>query len=340
MKRFELCAARICVAIIVLTVTSPVLAEWKPSMPVKFIVMAGKGGGADKAVRFIAKAAAKHKLLSVPFEIENISGNSGGDAMVALKRRAGDNHTLMFTLNSFYTTPVRQPKLGIDISTFTPIGRMAEDAFVLWVNTKRKDINSMAQFIEAVRQRGKKWVMAGTGTGSEDNLLTDFLNATYGLQMTYRPLKGGGAVAKQLVNNQADSTVNNPSEQHAYFLDGKTKPIVAFTPKRLKAYLKAPALRETSMSFFYFMQRSVVGPAGMSEQAVRFYEAMFRKLFNTAEWQGYRTKNSLRGPFLTGDALRKYWSTEREKHRRWLMAIDLMALAGQDAGGSFSGKFE
>ena len=33
---------------------SPVtLSAWEPKKPVEFIVMAGKGGGADKAVRFM-----------------------------------------------------------------------------------------------------------------------------------------------------------------------------------------------------------------------------------------------------------------------------------------------
>ena len=38
----------------------------------------------------------------------------------------------MVTLNSFFTTPLRQPGLNIDIMKFAPVGRMAEDTFLLW----------------------------------------------------------------------------------------------------------------------------------------------------------------------------------------------------------------
>ena len=100
-------------------------AQWKPTKPITFIVMAGKGGGADKAVRFLAKTMTERNLVDVAISPVNITGGSGAKAMTELKRRTGDDHAIMFTLNSFYTTPIRKPELAIDIGTFSPIARMA-----------------------------------------------------------------------------------------------------------------------------------------------------------------------------------------------------------------------
>ncbi len=94
----------------------------------------------------------------------------------------------------------------------------------------------MNEFISAVKAKGRNWIMAGTGTASEDNLLTDVLNATYGLQITYKPFKGGGRVAKELATKNANSTVNNPAEQEDHHKQGKTRPIAAFTPERLEIF--------------------------------------------------------------------------------------------------------
>jgi tripartite-type tricarboxylate transporter receptor subunit TctC len=56
----------------------PVLGyAWEPQKPVEFVVMAGKGGGADKAVRFIQSIIASEKLASVPFTPVNKPGGSG-----------------------------------------------------------------------------------------------------------------------------------------------------------------------------------------------------------------------------------------------------------------------
>jgi putative tricarboxylic transport membrane protein len=302
------------------------LAEFEPQKPIEFVVMAGKGGGADKIVRFFQSVIAKHDLAPVPVTPVNKPGGSGAEALVYLKGKTGDNHTIMFTLNSFYTTPLRQPALGVDIATFTPIARMAEDTFLLWVNSDRKDINSVSDFVKAAKAKGSDWIMAGTGRASEDNLLTDFLNTAYDLNMKYVPYKGGGKVAVELAGNNADSTVNNPSEQLGFYQAGKTKPIAAFTPDRLAMFKNTPTFRERGQDMVYFMQRSVVGAPGMSADAAAYYTGLFKKVFESDEWQKYREDKSLQGDLLTGKDLMDYWLHERDVHKT--MLIKMGAIKG------------
>ncbi len=309
-----------------LGMTSAALAEFQPQKPITFVVMAGKGGGADKAVRLMQTIIAKNKMAPVPVTPINKPGGTGAEALVYMNGKKGDNHTIMFTLNSFYTTPLRQPALGIDITTFTPIARMAEDTFLLWVNSDRKDINNVADFVKAAKAKGSDWIMAGTGKASEDNLLTDFLNTAYGLKMKYVPYKGGGKVAKELAGNNADSTVNNPSEQLGFFAAGTTKPLAAFTPKRLPMFKDTPTFSELGKDMVYFMQRTVVGAPGMSADAEAYYVDLFTRVFNSAEWQKYRTKKSLQGDLLTGPKLMDYWKEEREIHKN--MLIKMGAIPG------------
>ena len=310
------------VGVSVLLAGLPVIAQaWTPKKPVEFVIMAGKGGGADKAVRLMQAIIASDNMAPVPFTPVNKPGGSGAEALVYMKGKDGDNHTIMFTLNSFYTTPLRQPKLGVDITTFTPVARMAEDTFLLWVNSDRKDINNVADFVKAAKAKGNNWIMAGTGKNSEDNLLTDFLNKAYGLEMKYVPYKGGGKVAKELAGNNADSTVNNPSEQLGFYEAGTTKALAAFTPKRLPLFPDAPTFNELGKDFVYFMQRTVVGAPGMSAEAKAYYTDLFTKVFNSDKWQGYRTKKSLQGDLLTGSALMDYWKTERDIHRVMLQEM-------------------
>ncbi len=309
-----------------LGMASTALAEFQPQKPITFVVMAGKGGGADKAVRLMQTIIAKNKMAPVPVTPINKPGGTGAEALVYMKGKTGDNHTIMFTLNSFYTTPLRQPALGVDITTFTPVARMAEDTFLLWVNSDRKDINNVADFVKAAKAKGNDWIMAGTGKASEDNLLTDFLNTAYGLDMKYVPYKGGGKVAKELAGNNADSTVNNPSEQLGFYEAGTTKALAAFTPKRLPLFPDAPTFRELGKVMVYFMQRTVVGAPGMSADAKAYYVDLFTRVFNSAEWQKYRTKKSLQGDLLTGQKLMDYWKNEREIHKN--MLIKMGAIPG------------
>jgi tripartite-type tricarboxylate transporter receptor subunit TctC len=136
--------------------------------------------------------------------------------------------------------------------------------------------------------------------------------------MKYIPYKGGGKVAATLAGKNCDSTVNNPSEQIGFFQAGNTRPLAAFTPERLPMFPDVPTFKELGKDLVYFMQRSVVGAPGMSKEAAKYYQELFKTVYDSAEWQDYMKKKSLQGEFMTGDALVNYWKRERQIHEDML----------------------
>ena len=297
-------------------VASPAIA-WQPNKPIDFIIMAGKGGGADKMARLMQGIVEKESLAERPLVPVNKSGGSGAEALMAAKSASDPDHTIMVTLNSFYTTPLRQPGLEVDVLTFAPVARMAEDTFLLWVHADT-GITTFEQWLDVAREQGSKWVMGGTGSNSEDNIITDFLNTNYGLSMKYIPYKGGGAVAKDVAGKQINSSVNNPSEAIGFWQSGDMVPLVAFTNERLPMFPEVPTLREKGGEFSYFMQRSVVGAPGMSEEARAYYTELFTKVYNSEDWQAYKSKKSLMGDLMSGDQLSDYWRNQRDNHEQIL----------------------
>ena len=235
------CVAALATGTVAPGVTVAARADWAPTKPVEFLVMAGRGGGADKIARFIAGLVEKHKLFPFEAKVVNMPGQSGGEALSHLKKQAGNDHLLIFTLNSFFTVPLTQPSLGIDILAFTPIGRLGLDPFLLWVHADRTQIASIGDFAKAVKSAGK-WTMAGTGSMQEDELLTILLNSAFALDMKYQPLGGGGEVARSLADGFVQSTVNNPGEIHD--VARRVKPIAAFTKERLPQYANTPTFWE------------------------------------------------------------------------------------------------
>ncbi len=311
---------------VILTATSFALSgvtgivnAWEPNKPIDFIIMAGKGGGADKMARLMQAIVEKENLSNRPLIPTNKSGGSGAEALVAAKSATDPNHTIMVTLNSFYTTPLRQPGLGIDVMTFAPVARMAEDTFCLWVH-KDSGITTFEEFLSKAKAAGNGWVMGGTGKNSEDNIITDHLNDAYGLSIKYIPYKGGGAVAKDVAGKQINSSVNNPSEALGFYESGDMVPLVAFTNERLPMFPDLPTLKEKNSDFTYYMQRSVVGAPGMSSDAEAYFTDLFTKVYQSADWQAYKKKKSLMGDFMSGDELSSYWKVQRDLHEVILKA--------------------
>ncbi len=292
---------------------------FEPTKPIDFIIMAGKGGGADKMARLMQSIVESNDLAGRPLVPTNKSGGSGAEALVAMKSAADPDHTIMVTLNSFFTTPLRQPGLEVDIMTFAPVGRMAEDTFVLWVH-KDEGISTFEEFLAEARARGSGWVMGGTGSAQEDEIITNYLNDSFGLDIKYIPYKGGGAVAKDLAGKQINSSVNNPSEALGFYESGDVVPLVAFTDERLPMFPDVPTLREAGSDFAYYMQRSVVGAPGMSDDALAYYTGLFQQVYDSPEWTKYKTDKSLLGEFTSGDDLAAYWDVQRGRHETILKA--------------------
>lgn len=294
---------------------------WQPRKPIDFVIMAGPGGGADQIARFIQSVAEKKDLTRRPLVPNNKGGGSGAEALIHVSTTNDPDHTILVTLNSFFTTPLRQPNLGIDIQTFTPIAMMGVDPFVLWMH-KDSGITTFDQFVEQVKSMNGEFVMGGTGAGQEDSIVIAYLAGAYGLDIKYIPYDGGGAVAKDLAGKQIMATVNNPAEAKGFYEAGDFVPLVAFSDERLPAYPDVPTLKELGQDFSYYNQRAVVGAPGMSDEAAAYYRDVFTKIYESEEWQGYLVSESLSPLWMDADQQRAYWSLQIENHKKLLAALE------------------
>ncbi len=311
-------------------VAAPAAADWSPKKPVELIIMAGAGGGADQIARLLQGLIEQKDLSPRPIIPINKPGGSGAEALRYIQDKAGDDHTILVTLNSFYTTPVIQQGINVDVSKFTPIGRMAIDNFLLWVNSSREDITDLDSYVAAVKSTGKTWKVGGTGTGQEDSILTAMMEKEFGYDVTYIPFPGGGTVAKNLVGEHVDSTVNNPAEQNEFYRAGQTKPLVQFTAERLPAYPDIPTANELGVNMEYYMQRSINGPPGMSAEAQEWYINLFKTLFDSAEWQKFCTDDGLAcNQWLAGDDLGAYHSQQIALHKELIESVGASAITGE-----------
>ena len=291
--------------------------NWKPEKTIEFVIMADKGSGADKMARLMQKIIEKNNLSSQEFIPINKPNNSGTQALQYLQNQEDKDHTILVTLNSFYTTPLQKPELGIDIHSFTPIARMAEDSFVLWVH-KDSGITNLEQFFQEAKKADKKWLMGGTGKGQEDQIITNFLNNSYDLNITYRPFKNGTNAARQLAAKKVNSTVTHPSEALVFYERGFFIPLAVFSAERLSEFPYTPSFQEMGQEFEYELQRSIIGPPGMSKEAELYYQNLFQQVYESSEWQKYMEDKNLKGNIIFGDRLKSYWKFQEEKHKQLL----------------------
>ena len=182
-----------------------------------------RGGGADQMARFISPLIAKYKLCPTPWIVINKSGGAGAEGFMYVKGKKKDPNMVIITLSNLFTTPLAT---GVPFSwkDMTPIARLALDYFVLWVNAEAP-YKTAKEYLDAVKKEPGKFMMGGTGTAQEDQIITIMMEQAFGVKFTYVPFKGGGDVAVELVGKHINSSVNNPAEAVSHWKAGRLKPL-------------------------------------------------------------------------------------------------------------------
>ena len=302
---------------------------WEPTKPIEFVIPAGTGGGADQMARLIHGIAEKHRLSPQPLIVVNKAGGAGAEGFLHVKAKKGDAHTIIITLSNLFTTPLAQGT-PFNWKDLTPVARLALDRFILWVNadTQAKTAKEYLAIVKSKQckdREGGQCLMGGTGSKQEDQIVTVQVEQSLDAKFTYVPFKGGGEVCVNLVGKHVDSTVNNPAECVSHWKAGRVRPLAVFDPERIPEaeWKDIPTVKEAlGADIQYQMLRGIFGAPNMPKEAVDWYVAFLKKVYDTPDFQDYLHKNALKGAFAVGGDYVKWVESAEQLHR------DLMTKGG------------
>jgi putative tricarboxylic transport membrane protein len=309
-------------------------AQWQPTQPIEFVVPAGPGGGADQMARAIQAIVTKYSLTSQPMTVVNKAANAGVEGFLDIKASKGNPHKLVITLSNLFTTPL---STGIAFSwhDITPVAMMALDEFVLWVNADTP-YKTAQDYIAAVKAApaATPMKMGGTGSKQEDQIVTVAIEKAAGVKFAYLPFGGGGDVARQLVEKNVDSTVNNPIEAAAQWKAGKLRPLCVFDGLPLSvtdkivgglAWSDIPTCKAQGLDIEYLMLRGVFMPLGVSSEQVSYFVDLLKKVRDRPEWTALMNDGAFNQTFMTGSDYAKWISGEERKHRQLMTDAGFLA---------------
>src|SRR6476619_5024830 len=294
----------------------PAAIAWEPTKPIEFVIPAGTGGGADQMARLIAVSAEKNKFSPRPLISINKSGGAGAEGFLYVKEKKGDPHVIIITLSNLFTTPLHTG-IPFNWKDLTPLARMALDEFILWVNAEAP-YKTAKEYLAAVKEQsgsGNRMKMGGTGSAQEDQLITVQLEQALGVKFTYVPFKGGGEVCVNLVGKHIDSTVNNPAECVSHWKGGRVRPLGVFDGTRITDgdWKAIPTIKEAlGADIRYVMLRGIFAAPEVSTDAVQWYTAFLKKVFDSADFKKYLSEGALKPAFASGPEYVK-WVAENEK---------------------------
>lgn len=250
--------------------TSAHAAEAKyPNRPVKIIVPASAGTGADTVARILANRLAETWGQGVV--VENRDGASGNLGAAIVAKAPPDGYTLMMAFLNHAISPALYTNIPFDIiKDFKPIVRTSVAPMVIFAHPSFP-ANNIPELIALAKQRtGSNQLFFGSpGMASVNGLAVEMLKSKAGIQMTQTPYKGNAQMVTDVLGNQIPMATAVIAAVQGHLQTGKAKALAVTSIKRSASLPNVPTVAEAGLAGFDVSAwNGLLAPAGTPDAIV------------------------------------------------------------------------
>jgi tripartite-type tricarboxylate transporter receptor subunit TctC len=218
-----------------------------PARPVRIVVPFAAGGTTDILARALAPEL--QKAFGQPFVIDNKPGAGGNNGAAEVAKAAGDGHTLLMgTVGTHAINASLYPKMPYDhVKDFVPITLVAGVPNVLVMNpanAQRLGVNSVPDFIKALKANPGRINMASSGNGTSIHLAGELFKTMTGTFMVHIPYRGSGPALIDLMGGTMDVMFDNLPSALPHIRSGKLKALGVTSAQRSAALPDLPTIAE------------------------------------------------------------------------------------------------
>lgn len=305
----------------------PALAQsWNPSRNIEFVVGAGSGGGNDRTARVIQKILQDRKLVASPIIVINKPGAGGVVAQEYLNTHKSDGHYLMITNPALLTNPLTG--VGSAKHTdITPIAQLFTEYVMLFVRADSA-IKSGKDVIDRLRKDpGALSIAVAPGPGTGTHIATALVMKAAGIDsraLRVVSYKSAGEALAAVLGGHVDLMPSTPLNVLPQMQAGKIRVIGVTAQARLGgAFAQVPTWREQGIDAVFGNWRGVVGPGGLTNEQLAYWDKVFADLNAGEEWKT-EIKNGLWDvTYMNSGESKKFLDQEYEQLKRILTDLGL-----------------
>ena len=277
-----------------------------PTKNIEVVVPFAPGGGTDNMMRMITAIMEENKWAPVPLNVNNRAGGSGTVGFSYLIGKKGDSHVIAGATPMIVSGKLQGRLPGNHRDAMTVLMIVAIDELMLSVRTDGP-YKTLEDFIAAAKAKPGQLTVGGTGTHNEDHIFAHLLEEKAKIKLKYVPFNSGGEATAALMGGHIDAGIMNPNEIQAQVEAGKAKNLAVAAKKRMSGAPDIPTFEEKGYPFYWEQMRGIVGPAGMTPEAVAWWQDTLKKVASTKKWQDDYIKTNLLTPTTwTGEEANKY----------------------------------
>lgn len=266
-----------------------------PKGNIEFMVSSSAGGGSDIFTRTITDIISKEGIMDNSFVVNNMVDGNGQISRRQVKDAKGDDANSTLLCFSTGDLSAMLSNGGLTMADFKPIAILAADKHLVFTNAKSSKYASFEEVVEAAKA-GEQIVVGGTA--SDERNVYDMLTQELGLEDNFSYIVYGSAseTITALLGGHIDLGIAKPAASKEYVVSGDITPVLALSSERFgEPFQDAPTTEELGYGVIELpVWRGVIGSANMSDEAVAYWNDVFKQVTETEAWAtDYLEKNLL-----------------------------------------------
>jgi tripartite-type tricarboxylate transporter receptor subunit TctC len=186
------------VGLILLCLSSAVVAQAFPTKTVRFISGVTPGSASDTMARILAERLST--TLGQPVIVENRLGAGGLVGAKWVATQEPDGHTIMMYASAFTVSTLLNP--GLDPKELAPVATVATIPTILITPPGR--YKTAQDFVAAAKAQPGKLNCATAGSGSATHMALERFRAAAGFEVQNIHTKGAGEALTEVISGRAD----------------------------------------------------------------------------------------------------------------------------------------
>ena len=244
MMRF---VSRLCLLTgLALGLTAPVHAQDWPQKTVRVVVPYGPGSSPDTLVRLINERLSAR--LGKPFIVENRAGASGNTGTEFVAKATPDDHTFLMSVNAplVYNTILFKNLRYDPFRELMPVSLVVSSPNVC-AASKGMGVNSVKEWLDAMRANPGKYNFASTGNGSISHLGLELLKARTNSYAVHIPYTSSTQAVTAMLQGDVQFACLPGSAVMPHVKAGKLNVLAITSAERSPLLPDVPTLKESGV---------------------------------------------------------------------------------------------
>jgi putative tricarboxylic transport membrane protein len=275
------------------------------------VVHTGPGGGSDVLARQVVKLMQQTQLIQGNWPVRNQTEGSGIGAMSYVVGKKGRGDTVAAITPTWLVTPLTLSGTSVSIDDVQPIAGLLVEPQLLAVRAD-SPYKTAQDFVNAAKQQPDSLVQVGGSITATDSLTGKALQSQTGSKWKYLSFNDSGQRIAALLRGDAQMMIGATNDFSEQVKAGQIRIIAVVGSQKVDSFPDVTTLKDQGFAVDTLPEefRGFVGPPGMPDSAVKYYQDELGKLVKTPEWANYAKQNGDITQFLGADDFKTFLSTQ------------------------------